>query len=447
MISQLPEDQRKKGVICASAGNHAQGVALSAKRLKIVANIVMPTTTPQIKIDAVKRLGGAVETWGDTFDKAQERAKQRAIDEDLTFIPPFDDEHVIAGQGTVGMEISRQMKGNIHAMFVPVGGGGLISGIASFYKLVYPGVKIFGVEPNDENSMAQALKRGYIVNVTDIGHFADGVAVQQVGNETFRICNEVVDDIILVDKYAISKAVQDMFNDGRNILEPSGALSIAAAKAYCEYNNIKGVNVVAVTSGANMNFDQLRVISDIANNDTQTILVSILPEVPGSLDKLTKLIDEKGFNILETSYRFGEGSTDAVVVYKVDAVGSDLENLLLDLNSFGYETYALNDNDAAASHLRYMTGGRAKVENETLFRFSFPERKGALKHFLHGFQPNWNISLFHHRAEGILKSSVLVGIQLEKSEEKNFHAYAKKVGYKYEVLSPDDAAYILTSKP
>ncbi|KAL0543719.1 hypothetical protein IC582_018823 [Cucumis melo] len=439
MISQLPKDQLANGVICASAGNHAQGVALSAQRLKIKAQIVMPTTTPAIKVEAVKRLGGKVIQEGETFDESQKIAKEISSRLGITFIPPFDNEDVIAGQGTVGMEIGRQMRGKIHAIIVPIGGGGLAAGIVSFYKLVYPEVKVFGVEPNDENSMAQALYRDEIVNVTDIGHFADGVAVQQVGDETFRICRELLDDVILVTKEEISAAIKDMFSDERSILEPSGALSIAAAKAYCKYNNITGVNIVAVCSGANMNFDQLREISDIANVD-QSIICTILPETPGSLQQLTDMLDE---DITEMTYRFSSGSQDAVVVYKVSAVGTELEDMVEMLNTAGFTTYTLNDNPVVKNHLRYMTGGRADLENETLFRFTFPERKGALKHFFKDFKQSWNVSLFHHRAQGILTSDVLIGVQLEKSEEKDFHEHLRKVGYKYEVVPQDDAAQVL----
>ncbi|KAG6604379.1 Threonine dehydratase biosynthetic, chloroplastic, partial [Cucurbita argyrosperma subsp. sororia] len=417
MISQLPKEKLKKGVICASAGNHAQGVALAGQRLKTEAHIVMPTTTPQIKIDAVEDLGGIVDLFGNDFNQAQERAEERSKEEDLTIIPPFDDEDVIAGQGTIGMEIGRQIRGRIHAIFVPVGGGGLAAGIVSFYKLVYPDVKVFGVEPNDQNSMAQALYRGKVVYVHDIGNFADGVAVKQVGNETFRICNELLDGVILVKKESIASALKAMFNDGRNILEPSGALSIAGAVEYCRRHGIRRENVVAVTSGANMNFDQLGHIADLANSD-QSILASWLPECPKSLESLTRVVDRMHFNITEMTYRFSSGSVDALLVYKVRPVKEDLkiETLVAELISCGFKTYTLSDNEVVRNHLNL--------------------------HFLKGFQPNWNISLLHHRDQGIITSEVLIGIQLEKSEEKKFDEYAKEVGYQYETISPDDSAHV-----
>ncbi|XP_023543122.1 threonine dehydratase biosynthetic, chloroplastic-like [Cucurbita pepo subsp. pepo] len=444
MISLLPKQKLKKGVICASAGNHAQGVALAGQRLKTEAHIVMPTTTPQIKIDAVEDLGGIVDLFGNDFNEAQERAQERSKEEDLTIIPPFDDEDVIAGQGTIGMEIGRQIRGKIHAIFVPVGGGGLAAGIVSFYKLVYPDVKVYGVEPNDHNSMALALHLGKVVFVGDIGNFADGVAVRQVGNETFRICNELLDGVILVKKESIASALKDMFNDGRNILEPSGALSIAGAVAYCRYHGIRRENVVAVTSGANMNFDQLGHIADLANSD-QSILASWLPECPKSLGRLTDVVTRMDFSITEMTYRFSSGSVDALLVYKVRAVKEDLkiDTLVAELISCGFKTYTLSDNEVVRNHLRFMVGGRQNVENETLFRFTFPEKAGALNHFLQGFQPNWNISLLHHRDQGIITSEVLIGIQLEKSEEKKFDEYAKEVGYQYEAISPDDSAHVL----
>ncbi|CAK9320123.1 unnamed protein product [Citrullus colocynthis] len=444
MMANLPKEALERGVICASAGNHAQGVALAAGRLRTEAVIVMPRGTPPIKIEAVQNLGGNVVLFGDSFDEAQDHARQLSQERNLTIIPPFDNEDVIIGQGTVGMEIGRQMRGPLHAIFVPVGGGGLLAGVASFYKLVFPEVKIIGVEPNDANSMASALHNDQVVKLEKVGTFADGVAVKQVGDENFRISRELIDGIVLVDKDAISASIKEMFEDTRSILEPAGALSIAGAKAYCKYNNITGVNIVAVTSGANMNFDQLGSIADGADsgNETEATFASILPEKSGSLRTFSDLVGSR--NITELKYRYNS-EKDAVVLYSVGVnVASQLGDVKKRIQSSPFETYDLTKNELVKDHLRYMMGGRSKVPNEVLYRFTLPERSGALLQFLDAFSPRWNISLIHYRRQGIISADVLVGLQIQESELGEFHGSAKKLGFDYVAVANNPASKLLT---
>ncbi|OMO84054.1 hypothetical protein COLO4_22266 [Corchorus olitorius] len=437
MMAKLPKERLERGVICSSAGNHAQGVALAAKRLGCDAVIAMPVTTPEIKWQSVKRLGATVVLVGDSYDEAQAYAKNRAKEEGRSFIPPFDHPDVIMGQGTVGMEIVRQMQGTLHAIFVPVGGGGLIAGIAAYVKRVNPEVKIIGVEPFDANAMALSLHRGERVILDQVGGFADGVAVKEVGEETFRICRDLVDGVVLVSRDAICASIKDMFEEKRSILEPAGALALAGAEAYCKYYGLKGKNVVAITSGANMNFDKLRVVTELANvgRQKEAVLATILPEEPGSFKQFCEMVGH--MNITEFKYRC-TSEKEAVVLYSVGLhTVSELEAMKQRMESSQLRTYNLTASDLVKDHLRYLMGGRLDVENEVLCRFTFPERPGALMKFLDAFSPRWNISLFHYRGQGETGANVLVGIQVAKSEMEEFLHHADSLGYDYELVTDD----------
>ncbi|XP_054804237.1 threonine dehydratase biosynthetic, chloroplastic [Prosopis cineraria] len=443
MMVKLPKEQLEKGVICSSAGNHAQGVALAAKRLNCSAVIAMPVTTPEIKWRSVERLGATVVLVGDSYDEAQAYAKKRAKEEGRTFIPPFDHPDVIMGQGTVGMEIVRQIQGPVHAIFVPVGGGGLIAGIAAYVKRVSPQVKIIGVEPTEANAMALSLHHGQRVILDKVGGFADGVAVKEVGEETFRLCKDLVDGVVLVSRDSICASIKDMFEEKRSILEPAGALALAGAEAYCKYYGLRGENIVAVTSGANMNFDKLRVVTELANvgRKQEAVLATILPEEPGSFKQFCQLVGK--MNITEFKYRYNSDKK-AVVLYSVGVhTVSELRAMQERMESSQLKTYNLTESDLVKDHLRYLMGGRSDVQNEVLCRFVFPERPGALVKFLDSFSPRWNISLFHYRGEGETGANVLVGIQVPKSEMAEFHDRADRLGYDYTVVNNDDDFQLL----
>ncbi|XP_057423477.1 threonine dehydratase biosynthetic, chloroplastic-like isoform X2 [Lotus japonicus] len=443
MMAKLPKELLEKGVICSSAGNHAQGVALAAKRLNCSAVIVMPVTTPDIKWKSVEKMGATVVLIGDSYDEAQTYAKKRGKEEGRAFIPPFDHPDVIMGQGTVGMEIVRQMQGPVHAIFVPVGGGGLIAGIAAYVKRVSPQVKIIGVEPSDANAMALSLHHGKRVILDQVGGFADGVAVKEVGEEPFRICKELIDGVVLVGRDSICASIKDMFEEKRSILEPAGALALAGAEAYCKYYGIKGKNVVAITSGANMNFDKLRVVTELANvgRKQEAVLATVMPEEPGSFKQFCKLVGQ--INITEFKYRYNS-SEKSVVLYSVGVhTVSELKAMKEKLESSQLETHDLTESELVKDHLRYLMGGRSNVQNEVLCRFTFPERPGALMNFLDSFSPRWNISLFHYRAEGAARADILVGIQVPRNEMDEFHGRANRLGYEYKVVNNDDDFQLL----
>ncbi|KAL9427989.1 hypothetical protein AB3S75_030050 [Citrus x aurantiifolia] len=438
MMSKLSKDQLQRGVICSSAGNHAQGVALSAKTLGCDAVIVMPVTTPEIKWQSVERLGAKVVLVGDSYDEAQAYARNLAREEGRTFIPPFDHPDVIIGQGTVGMEIIRQMQEPLHAIFVPVGGGGLIAGIAAYVKRVSTQVKIIGVEPYDANAMALSLHHGERVMLDHVGGFADGVAVKEVGEETFRICKELVDGVVLVSRDAICASIKDMFEEKRSILEPAGALALAGAKAYCKYYGLSGKNVVAITSGANMNFDKLRVVTELANvgRQQEAVFATVMPEQSGSFKQFCELLGP--MNITEFKYRFSSDKA-AVVLYSVGVhTVAELEAMQERMESSQLKTYNLTQSDLVKDHLRYLMGGRLSVENEVLCRFIFPERPGSLMKFLDAFSPRWNISLFHYRGQGETGANILVGIQVPENELAEFHGRANRLGYDYAVVTDDN---------
>ncbi|MCD7448373.1 Threonine dehydratase biosynthetic, chloroplastic [Datura stramonium] len=444
MMAKLPKEQLERGVICSSAGNHAQGVALSAQRLGCNAVIAMPVTTPDIKWKSVKRLGATVVLVGDSYDEAQAYAKDRAEAEGRTFIPPFDHPDVIVGQGTVGMEINRQLKDNIHAIFVPVGGGGLIAGIAAYLKRVAPDIKIIGVEPLDANALALSLQHGQRVMLDQVGGFADGVAVKVLGEETFRLCKELIDGVVLVGRDAICASIKDMFEEKRSILEPAGALALAGAEAYCKYYGLKGENVVAITSGANMNFDRLRLVTELADvgRQREAVLATFMPEDPGSFKKFAEMVGP--MNITEFKYRYKSDKERALVLYSVGLhTKLELEEMVARMKSADLQTINLTDNDLVKDHLRHLMGGRTNVHNELLCRFTFPEKPGALMKFLDAFSPRWNISLFHYRAQGDTGANVLVGIQVPEDEVDEFQGRADGLGYEYAVESLNEAFQLI----
>ncbi len=445
-MAQLTPVQLKRGVITASAGNHAQGVAFSAQHIGCKAVIVMPTTTPQVKIDAVKHFGGKwVESvlHGDSYNDAYSHALTLEKKHNLTFVHPFDDPDVIAGQGTIAMEILRQHQSPIHAIFVPIGGGGLISGVAAYVKQVRPDIKIIGVQTTDSDAMYRSLKSGKRVQLADIGLFADGTAVKQVGTETLRICKKFVDEIVLVDTDAVCAAIKDVFQDTRSILEPSGALSIAGAKLYAEREKLKGQTLVAIASGANMNFDRLRFVAERAEigEKREAILAVTIPETPGSFRKFCALLGKR--NITEFNYRYDDPK--AAHVFVGIQVRDQLETteLVKKLQRGKLATLDLSNNEMAKLHVRHLVGGRARgLKDEIMFRFEFPERPGALMNFLNSMNHNWNISLFHYRNHGADYGRVLVGMQVPHHDKKALSVFLDKLGYRYWDES-DNAAYRL----
>jgi len=431
-MAHMGHEERERGVIAASAGNHAQGVALAAHRLGCTAVIVMPVTTPRIKIDAVQRLGARVILHGDSYDEAQVHAEHVATQQSLTFVHPYDDPAVIAGQGTVGMEILRQCNPPPQAIFVPVGGGGLIAGIAAYVKRLRPQIKIIGVEPVDADAMSRSLCQGQRVRLQQVGLFADGVAVKSVGVETFRLCQELVDDMVVVDTDAICAAIKDVFEDTRSILEPAGALSIAGAKAYVAREKLHDTTLVAVASGANMNFDRLRHVSERAElgEEREAILAVIIPERPGSFKSFCHLLGPR--NITEFNYRYAD-PTDAVVFVGVEVQNRDeCAALLTALQAHGFRAFDFSDNEMAKLHMRHMVGGHAPhIEHELLYRFEFPERPGALLGFLNSLSHTWNISLFHYRNHGTDYGRVLIGIQVPPQDTTAFQDFLHRLGYVY----------------
>ncbi|MFB2936848.1 threonine ammonia-lyase, biosynthetic [Aerosakkonemataceae cyanobacterium BLCC-F154] len=431
-MAQLPPDILAQGVIAASAGNHAQGVALGASKLGTKAIIVMPVTTPQVKVDAVKARGGEVVLYGDTFDEACGYARQLEREKGLTFIHPFDDPHVIAGQGTIGMEILRQYQKPIHAIFVAIGGGGLISGIGAYVKRIRPDIKIIGVEPVDADAMYQSLKAGERINLSQVGLFADGVAVRQVGEETFRLCQEYLDDIILVNTDDTCAAIKDVFEDTRSILEPAGALAIAGAKAYVEREQIEGQTLVAVACGANMNFDRLRFVAERAElgEHREAIFAVTIPETPGSLRKFCECMGRRG--LTEFNYRIADEKIAHIFVGVQVENLADAAKMVETFEAHGLKTIDLTDDEFTKLHLRHMVGGRSPLaHNELLYRFEFPERPGALMKFVNSMSPNWNISVFHYRNNGSDYGRIVVGIQVPPNEMAEWQAFLDTLGYRY----------------
>jgi threonine dehydratase len=439
-MANLPAHALRRGVIAASAGNHAQGVALAAEKLGCRAVIVMPVTTPRIKVDAVAARGAEVVLHGDSYSEAYERARKLERRRRLTFVHPYDDPDVIAGQGTIGLEILRQSTRPIHAIFVAIGGGGLISGVASYVKRLQPGIRIIGVQPVDSDAMKRSIEAGRRVVLQHVGLFADGVAVKQVGRETFRIARELVDDILLVDTDATCAAIKDVFEDTRSILEPAGALAIAGAKSYVERTRARGKKLVAIACGANTNFDRLRFVAERAEvgEHREAILAVSIPERPGSFRKFCRTLG--GRNITEFNYRMAD-PVEAHVFVGVEVHGRDeTGEIVRTLRAHGLRTLDLSDNEMAKLHVRHLVGGHAPrragdgallADNELLYRFEFPERRGALMKFLSNMRSDWNISLFHYRNQGADYGRVLVGMQVPPREMRDFRAFLARLGYPY----------------
>mgnify|MGYP002776994487 CR=1 FL=1 len=431
-MAQLSPDVLAQGVIAASAGNHAQGVALGAKRLGTTAIIVMPVTTPQVKVDAVRSRGGQVVLHGDTYDDAYAHARQLEAEKGLTFVHPFDDPDVIAGQGTIGMEILRQYQQPIHAVFVAIGGGGLISGIAAYIKRLRPETKIIGVEPVDADAMTRSLKAGERIRLPNVGLFADGVAVREVGAETFRLCQQYVDEMILVDTDDTCAAIKDVFEDTRSILEPAGALAIAAMKAYVEREQITDQTLIGIACGANMNFDRLRFVAERAElgERREAIFAVTIPEERGSLRKFCDLLGRR--NITEFNYRIADESIAHIFVGMQVSGRSDAAQMVTTFEANGFKTIDLTDDEFAKLHLRHMVGGRSPLaEHEVLYRFEFPERPGALIKFLTSMRPDWNISLFHYRNHGADYGRIVLGIQVPPDEMDDWQAFLDSIDYRY----------------
>jgi threonine dehydratase len=421
-----------KGVIASSAGNHAQGVALSARRLGCRAVIVMPTTTPPVKIEAVKRLGAEVVLHGDSYSDAFDKASDIQAAENLTFVHPFDDPDVIAGQGTVAMEILRQHPDPIDAIFVAIGGGGLISGVAAYVKALRPEIQVIGVQTEDSDAMVRSIKAGKRIRLQDVGLFSDGTAVKQVGVETFRMTKQYVDDFVVVDTDAICAAIKDVFEDTRRVLEPAGALAIAGAKQYAQQHRWKNKTLVAVACGANMNFDRLRFVAERAEvGEAREALFAItLPEERGSFRQLCELVGAR--NVTEFNYRISDAQKAHVFVGIQVNQAQEPTKLANHFRKNGFPTVDLTQDEMAKLHLRHMVGGRSPLaNNELLYRFEFPERPGALMRFLNNMHPDWNISLFHYRNQGADYGQVLIGIQVPPGQKGSFKSFLNDTGYPF----------------
>jgi threonine dehydratase len=428
----LPIEALQRGVICASAGNHAQGVALAAKRLNCRAVVVMPVTTPRLKVDAVQALGGEVLLHGDSYSDAYGHAAQLQKQQGLAFVHPFDDPEVIAGQGTVAMEILHQHQGPIDAVFVAIGGGGLISGVAAYIKALRPEVRIIGVQTVDSDAMLQSVRRGRRVTLTDVGLFSDGTAVKLVGEETFRVARELVDDFVVVDTDAVCAAIKDVFQDTRSILEPAGALGVAAVKQYAATHKLKGATLVAITCGANMNFDRLRFVAERAEfgEQREALFVVTIPEERGSFKRLCELLGSRP--VTEFNYRISDPRAAQVFVGIGIQRRDEIERIARTLDKQGFKTVNLTDDELAKEHVRHMVGGRSDLaREERLFRFQFPERPGALMRFLAAMHPGWNISLFNYRNQGADYGRILVGIQVPASDGKAFDQFLRTLAYPF----------------
>ncbi|WFB34872.1 threonine ammonia-lyase, biosynthetic [Kiritimatiellota bacterium B12222] len=440
-IRQLSAAERARGVICASAGNHAQGVAMSAGKLGIRSCIVMPSTTPQIKVDAVRNLGGEVVLFGDSYQEAQGEAERLRDEKGMVYIHPYDDPEVIAGQGTIALELLRQHDPEIDAVFIPVGGGGLLAGVGACLKALYPDIRIIGVEPVDAAGMTASLKAGAIVNLTEVGLFADGVAVKTVGKNTFEICKEVVDEMVTVDTDAICAAIKDVFEDTRTILEPAGALALAGCKAWRKRHPEGRPTLIALTGGANMNFNRLRHVAERAEfgEEREALLAVTIPEEPGSFKAFCETLGERG--ISEFNYRYSQSEVAHVFVGIQVNEKAEIASFIAELEAKGFKTLDFTGDEFAKLHLRHLVGGRAPLHQpERLFRFEFPERPGALHLFLKNLPSSCNITLFHYRNHGADIGRVLAGLQVPTAAEPDFNRFLENLGYGYVEESGHPAA-------
>jgi threonine dehydratase len=442
---RLPPDTLRLGVICASAGNHAQGVALAAKRLDCRAVVVMPVTTPRLKVEAVLALGGEVVMHGESYSDAYGHAVLLQQAQSLTFVHPFDDVDVIAGQGTVAMEILRQHQGPLDAVFVAIGGGGLISGVAAYIKAVRPEVRVIGVQMADSDAMLQSVRRGRRVQLADVGLFSDGTAVKLVGEETFRITKELVDGFVVVDTDAVCAAIKDVFQDTRCVLEPAGALGVAAIKQYVADHKLKGQTFVTVTCGANMNFDRLRFVAERAEfgEQREALFAVTIPEARGSFKRFCELLGPR--SVTEFNYRISDAKLAHVFVGLAIQKREEAPRLQRQFSKQGFATVDLTDDEFAKEHVRHMVGGRSELaQHERLFRFQFPERPGALMRFLDAMHPGWNISLFHYRNQGADYGRILVGIQVPAGDDSRFVDFLQSLAYPFteETKNPVAALFL-----
>ena len=447
-MAQLTPAQLKKGVICASAGNHAQGVAMSAHKLGTRAVIVMPVTTPQLKIEAVKALGGEVVLHGDSYSDAYTHAAALEKKQGLTFVHPFDDPDVIAGQGTIAMEILRQHQGPLDAVFVAIGGGGLVSGVANYIKAVRPEIKVIGVQMNDSDAMVQSVAAKKRVTLADVGLFSDGTAVKLVGQETFRIARGLVDEFITVDTDAVCAAIKDIFVDTRGIVEPAGALAVAAIKQYVATHKTRGQTYAAILCGANMNFERLRFVAERAEvgEEREALFAVTIPEERGSFKRFCGLIGELPGgprNVTEFNYRISDSARAHVFVGLTTHGKGESTKIAANFSRHGFDALDLTHDELAKEHIRHMVGGHSSLaKDERLLRFVFPERPGALMKFLSHMRPNWNITLFHYRNQGADYGRILVGLQVPKADSKAFGAFLDTLGYPF-VEETDNPVYRL----
>ena len=444
----LSAEQRARGVLAASAGNHAQGVALAAQTLGCRAVIVMPVTTPLVKIEAVRARGAEVVLHGDSYSDAHAHALTLQAAEGLTFVHPFDDPDVIAGQGTIGMEILRQHQGTIDAIFVAIGGGGLIAGVAAYVKQVRPEIRVIGVQTVDSDAMARSLKAGRRVELAEVGLFSDGTAVKKVGEETYRLAREFVDEIVLVDTDAICAAIKDVFQDTRSILEPAGALSVAGAKAWVEREGARDRTLVAIACGANMNFDRLRFVSERAEigERREAVFAITIPEERGSFRRFCQTVGDR--NVTEFNYRIADARVAHVFVGVQIRHRGEAAGIAANFRAAGFETLDLTDDELAKLHIRHLVGGHSPLaRDERLFRFEFPERPGALMRFLTSMHPDWNISLFHYRNHGADYGRILVGLQVPPQDKRAFRAFLDGLGYRYRDESDHPAYRLFLAAP
>ena len=441
-MAHLTPEQLSQGVICASAGNHAQGVALAARHLKARAVIVMPCTTPQIKVDAVQALGGETVLFGDSYSDAHSHALKLQQSQNLTFVHPFDDPDVIAGQGTIAMEILRQHQGPLDAVFVAIGGGGLISGVANYIKSVRPEIKVIGVQMTDSDAMMQSVAANKRITLPEVGLFADGTAVKLVGAETFRIARRLVDDYVAVDTDAVCAAIKDVFVDTRSIVEPSGAMAVAAIKQYVATHKVRGATFAAILCGANMNFDRLRFVAEraLVGEEREALFAVTIPEERGSFKRFCELIGNlPGFggakgqrNVTEFNYRISDARRAHVFVGLTTHGKGESTKIAANFSKHGFDALDLTHDELAKEHIRHMVGGHSSLsKDERLMRFVFPERPGALMKFLSLMRPNWNISLFHYRNQGADYGRILVGLQVPLCDAKAFDGFLTTLGYPF----------------